>query len=290
MRPNRKHSAACTICSHSDKDEIEREWIAWGNTSQLAKKFHVSRDSLYRHAHALNLFEKRRRNLRAGLERIVEKADSVQVNASAVVAAATALAKINGQGAWIERVESLDVNALFDKMSAAELESYARDGNLPEWFPVSLSATDADSQEEQLQAQNGGITAPDNKIPDLKGIWEINMPNLCGYVNILDETVPPAPYCGVPPDTSTTIQITDQSGRVFAGSHVDSSDKFTGIIEFDGTISLQYWSTDPQEWEHIFLKAKLYRENGDYVMRGYFHGKSELPMPAGQGGVPYANN
>jgi hypothetical protein len=150
-----------------------------------------------------------------------------------------------------------------------------------------LSAILLISGAQQLQAQNGSITVPDNKIPDLKGIWEINMSNLCGYVNILDETVPPAPYCGVPPDTSTTIQITDQSGRVFAGSHLGSSDKFTGIVEYDGTISIQYWSTDPQEWEHIFLKAKLYRENKDYVMRGYFHGKSELPMPEDQGGVPY---
>ena len=148
MKSNRKHSATCTICNHSDREEIERQWIAWGNTSQIAKDFHVSRDSLYRHAHALNLFEKRRRNLRAALERIVEKADSVQVNASAVVAAATALAKINGQGAWIERVESLDINLLFDRMDTAELESYARDGKLPEWFPLSLSATDTDSCED----------------------------------------------------------------------------------------------------------------------------------------------
>ena len=149
MRPNRKHSATCTICNHSDRDEIEREWIAWGNTSQLAKKFHVSRDSVYRHSHAFSLFEKRRRNLRAALERIVEKADSVQVNASAVVAAAQALAKINSAGQWIDRTEQVNLNSLFDKMSAAELESYARDGSLPEWFPVSLSATDADGHEDE---------------------------------------------------------------------------------------------------------------------------------------------
>jgi hypothetical protein len=82
----------------------------------------------------LGLFEKPRRNLRAALERIIEKADSVQVNTGAVVAAAQALAKINNAGQWIERTEQVNLNSLFEKMNADELEQYAKTGDLPDWF------------------------------------------------------------------------------------------------------------------------------------------------------------
>jgi hypothetical protein len=54
--------------------------------------------SVYRHAHALELFQKRQRNVRAALERIIEKAGEVDVTASAVVAAVQAYAKINSAG------------------------------------------------------------------------------------------------------------------------------------------------------------------------------------------------
>ena len=60
---------------------------------------------MYRHAHAFGLFEKRKRNVRAALERIIEKAGDVEVTAAAVVTAVQAYAKINTQGllAWTEQ-------------------------------------------------------------------------------------------------------------------------------------------------------------------------------------------
>jgi hypothetical protein len=48
--------------------------------------------SVYRHAHALGLFPKRQRNVRAALEKIIEHAGEVEVNASAVVSAMSAYA------------------------------------------------------------------------------------------------------------------------------------------------------------------------------------------------------
>jgi hypothetical protein len=98
------------------------------------------------------LFEKRRRNLRAALERIVEQAESVEVSASSVVAAATALAKLNAAGQWIDRTEQINLNSLFERMTAQELERYAKEGILPEWFASIVGATPIDSQEE---GQNG---------------------------------------------------------------------------------------------------------------------------------------
>lgn len=112
------------------------------------------RSSVYRHAHALGLTEKRRRNIRAALERIIEKAGEVDVTASAVVAAVQAYSKINSAGQWIDRSEQVSLNDLFDRMSTQELEDYAQSGKLPKWFEVAeLPATSGDSQERQMALQ-----------------------------------------------------------------------------------------------------------------------------------------
>jgi hypothetical protein len=146
-RPNLgRHESGCRVCCHRARVEIEQEWCSWACASTLTKKYHISRDSLYRHCHALGLFERRRRNLRAALERIVERAESVEVSASSVVAAAQALAKINSAGQWIDRTEQVNLNDLFERMTAQELETYARDGSLPDWFRQTVGATAIDGQ------------------------------------------------------------------------------------------------------------------------------------------------
>jgi hypothetical protein len=129
--------------------------VGWKSPTSIAKEYSLAdRTSVYRHAHAFGLFEKRKRNVRAALERIIEKAGEVEVTSSAIVAAVQAYAKINAQGQWIDRSEHIDLNALFDHMSKAELEAYARDGNLPDWFNQTLSggllsATASNSQETE---------------------------------------------------------------------------------------------------------------------------------------------
>ncbi|MBZ5500261.1 MAG: hypothetical protein LAP85_28025 [Acidobacteriia bacterium] len=142
-----RHEAGCRVCVHPEREQIEAEWIGWAHTTKLAKRYGLSRDSLYRHCHALGLFEKRRRNLRAALERLVEEAETVQVNASAVVAAVQALAKINAAGQWVDRTEQVNLNELFERMTVEELETYAREGTLPDWFTSVVGATPITGQE-----------------------------------------------------------------------------------------------------------------------------------------------
>ncbi len=144
-----RHETNCKVCAHPQRGQIEDEFCSWANISKLAKSYGLSRDSIYRHAAAYDLREKRGRNLRAALERIIERAEDVSINAAAVVSAVTAYAKINSQGAWVDRVERIDLNTLFEKMTGTELEAYARDGILPRWFTQIVGATQADSQEKK---------------------------------------------------------------------------------------------------------------------------------------------
>ena len=141
----RRHEYHCTICTHARREKSTLYFVNWTSPARMAREYRVNRDSIYRHAHALSLFEKRRRNVRTALERIIEKAGEVNVGATAVVSAVTAYAKINANGQWVQRTEQVSLNQLFDLITREEMEAYAIDGQLPPWFERARSATGADS-------------------------------------------------------------------------------------------------------------------------------------------------
>jgi len=129
-----RHEKNCSICAHPEREEIERAFCEWRPPTGIAREYKLSdRRIIYRHAHALGLFSRRDRNIRAALARIIEKADSVKVNGATVVAAVQAYAKINAAGQWVERSEHVNLNELFERMTTEELEKYAQNGELPEW-------------------------------------------------------------------------------------------------------------------------------------------------------------
>lgn len=140
-----RHEARCRICSHLQREEIEQEFVAWVSPTKTAEEHSVSRDGVYRHARATGLIEKRRRNVRAALERIIEKAGEVEVNASAVVGAVSAYARINSRGEWVDRTETVNLTEMFQRMSPDELDTYAKTGLVPEWFKAATGATPTDS-------------------------------------------------------------------------------------------------------------------------------------------------
>jgi hypothetical protein len=143
-----RHRRNCSICAHAQREAIEGEFIAWRSPAMIATEYRLAdRSSLYRHAHATGLFAKRQRNVRAALERIIEKAGEVDVTASAVVAAVQAYSKINAAGQWIDRTELVSLNDLFDRMTTQELEEYAQSGTLPRWFEAAkVTATGKDGE------------------------------------------------------------------------------------------------------------------------------------------------
>lgn len=148
-----RHEYACKICNHEDRAQIEADFISWKSPVNICAEYGLAdRTTIYRHAWAFGLMEKRKRNVRAALERMIEKAGDVEVTASAVVAAIQAYAKINAQGQWIERKETVNVTELFEKMSREELLAYAERGILPSWYTAMVgAATDEDSGDTLIQ-------------------------------------------------------------------------------------------------------------------------------------------
>ena len=143
-----RHRRGCTVCGHEKCTEIEADFIGWKSPATIAEEYDLAdRSSVYPHAHALGLFEKRKRNVRAALERIIEKAGEVEATASAVVGAVQAYSKINAQGQWVDQSQQVNLNELFDQMRKEELEEYAKSGSLPEWFSQTVGATATGSHE-----------------------------------------------------------------------------------------------------------------------------------------------
>lgn len=144
-----RHEAQCSICKHAEREQIEHDFLTWKSPDRITKEFGVSRDSIYRHARAFDLLEPRRRNVRYALERIIERAGDVEVNAAAVVAAVATYSKLNANGQWIDRRQTIDLNELFARMTEQEMRQYASAGELPEWFGSVVATTAGDSQESQ---------------------------------------------------------------------------------------------------------------------------------------------
>ena len=82
------HERRCRICGHPERDAIEEAFLQWRSGLTIQLEFQLgSRTTIFRHAHAFGLFERRRRNLRFSLEHIIEGAERVKPTAPGVLRA-----------------------------------------------------------------------------------------------------------------------------------------------------------------------------------------------------------
>lgn len=142
------HEDGCSICKHPQRGAIERELTGWANISRLARQYHVNRGDIYRHANSFNLFSRHGRNVRRTLRRIIEYAEQVSLTAGPVVVTLEVCARINDSGhQQLKPSESSRNQKLFDRMTIPELEAYAVDGSLPDWFERAVGLAPAGSGE-----------------------------------------------------------------------------------------------------------------------------------------------
>ena len=100
--PLGRHTRKCTVCHHPEREAIELEFLRWRSAQDIADGYGF-RDytSIYRHARAAGLFERRRATVRMALEPIIERAEHARVTAEAVVHAVRTYAQINDSGKWV---------------------------------------------------------------------------------------------------------------------------------------------------------------------------------------------
>jgi hypothetical protein len=97
-----RHTRKCGICNHPDRDAIEQEFLRWYSPEDIARDYDIpDHSSVYRHAHATGLFDRRGTTIRVALEPLIEQATGVEVTADAVIRAVRTYAHLNNAGQWV---------------------------------------------------------------------------------------------------------------------------------------------------------------------------------------------
>jgi len=98
-----RHARKCSICRHPECDSIESDFISWRSETTIARNYRLpSRSSIYRHAAAAGLLQRRRLNLRGVCERIIERVDEAPPSGLAVLRALRIYSQITEDGNWVE--------------------------------------------------------------------------------------------------------------------------------------------------------------------------------------------
>ena len=103
-RPKRRsaparHSRKCSVCRHREREAIERDFLSWQSPDRIAEDYGIAdHSSIYRHAHATGLFDRRAQTIRLALCPIIERAMTVEVTANSVVRAIELLARLDAHG------------------------------------------------------------------------------------------------------------------------------------------------------------------------------------------------
>jgi hypothetical protein len=124
-----RHSRRCMVCSHPDRDAIEGEFIRWRSPHKIARDYAIAdRNSIYRHAHATNLFEERRRQIGRVLESYLETIDDCPpADFDPVTRAVRVYAHLNANGAWVEPPRTLRILTSREPWPGEDVSTHSTD-------------------------------------------------------------------------------------------------------------------------------------------------------------------
>ncbi len=98
-----RHKRLCQVCRHPAREAIEHDFLDWRSPIEIAIDYKVSdRASVVRHARAVGLVDLRRYNVRAALERVIERAEDATINGHSIVSAVRTYLRITDDGQLIE--------------------------------------------------------------------------------------------------------------------------------------------------------------------------------------------
>jgi hypothetical protein len=147
--PLERHARKCVICNHPRREDIEQDFLDWRSPGRISDDFNLSHERyIYRHAHALGLYARRRMNIRLAAERIVEDAEVVTCTADSVLRAIRACSLINDRGEWHDAPS----HVIFS--SGSHLNLAPQHAELPSPPPSSPALVSPDPRLQPDAAQN----------------------------------------------------------------------------------------------------------------------------------------
>ncbi len=97
-----RHARKCMVCHHPEREAIEEEYLNWHSPSKSAAHHNIAPRTLYRHAEALGLTRRRRGNMRAVLDRLLDRAEEATVTGDNIIRALRAYTCLADDRHWVE--------------------------------------------------------------------------------------------------------------------------------------------------------------------------------------------
>lgn len=133
----KRHSRRCVICNSENREAIELAYLDWKTPSEICRRFGIrSKNTIYLHAEAFDLSQKRDKNIKRALASLIEKNLGRKLTGAALVSAIATFAKIDADGRSAERIERTFEPGRFDGWTRAELEEFVMNGTLPARFKL----------------------------------------------------------------------------------------------------------------------------------------------------------
>ncbi len=179
LRAAGRHKRRCTVCHHPERDLIEQEFLRWSSPFEISEAFGLKDPSaIYRHAHALGLFERRRLNVRCVSGQLLEFAEMVKPTANSVLQALRAFTRITSGGEWIEPPKRVIVTNTVKRTStrrprrrsqkAGQLRTLPANVTSPEWLMTSdlkgLSVTNFTRSPARTRHKSNGTARTQKKL------------------------------------------------------------------------------------------------------------------------------
>jgi hypothetical protein len=101
-----RHARKCAICNHPNRADLEQDFVSWRNADLIKKDYDLPNfRTIYTHARATGLYQRRRENLRFAAELLIEHADQAQPGPDTILRAIHTCAHLTGSGAWVEPIK-----------------------------------------------------------------------------------------------------------------------------------------------------------------------------------------
>ena len=154
------HSRKCAICNHPERADLEEDFVSWRNADLIQKDYDLPNfRTIYTHARATGLYQRRRENLRFAAELLIEHADQAKPSPDTILRAIQICARLDAKGEWLEPAKQVIFSSSVNKAAPApELQTPAREAEPPNrQLPTSISSlTDAISINTQTLIDSRG--------------------------------------------------------------------------------------------------------------------------------------
>lgn len=96
-----RHRRKCKICNHPHRDEIERDYLQWRTSRDIAHLFSITdHTAIFRHAWATGLYDRRQRIIAYALHPLLEQSEDIFIKATpnSIISAVQTYSQINNEG------------------------------------------------------------------------------------------------------------------------------------------------------------------------------------------------